>query len=178
MRFCQRLIVGTLLVLLTRLAAQAEIKVVTEHNSGADATPSFKFKSIAAPASNAASNAKFTIVDGDRDDASGDLTVLHDGKLPTEEDQPERNFFFAQNQDGGRLAIDLGKAIEVKQVNTYSWHPSMRGPQVYKLYAADAPRPGSMPSPRRTRIPPNAVGNSWRPSILAPVRVKAEGNTL
>src|SRR5208283_3970842 len=42
----------------------------------------------------------------------------------------------------GRLAIDLGKAIEVKQVNTYSWHPGTCGPQVYKLYAADGSEPG------------------------------------
>ena len=28
-------------------------------------------------------------------------------------------------------------AIEIKQVNTYSWHPNTRGPQVYKLYASD-----------------------------------------
>ena len=106
------------------------------------------------PASNdAASKAKFTLVDGRRDDAGGELTVLHDGKLPTEEDQPERNFFFAQGQDGGRLAIDLGKAIEVKQVNTYSWHPGTRGPQVYKLYAADGAAPGFNAEPKKGTDP-------------------------
>jgi len=33
--------------------------------------------------------------------------------------------------------VDLGRARELKQVNTYSWHPTTRGPQVYKLYASD-----------------------------------------
>ena len=33
--------------------------------------------------------------------------------------------------------MDLGSAIEIKEVNTYSWHPNTRGPQVYKLYASD-----------------------------------------
>jgi hypothetical protein len=33
--------------------------------------------------------------------------------------------------------VDLRRAIDIKQVNTYSWHPNTRGPQVYKLYASD-----------------------------------------
>ena len=72
---------------------------------------------------------------------------------PREEDQPDRNFFFTQDEDGGRLAIDLGKAIEVKQVNTYSWHPNTRGPQVYKLYAADGAAPGFNAQPKRDTDP-------------------------
>ena len=82
-----------------------------------------------------------------------DLDVLHDGKVPTEEDQPDKNFFFAQDEDGGRLAIDLGKPIEVKQVNTYSWHPGTRGPQVYKLYAADGTATGFDPQPKKDTDP-------------------------
>jgi hypothetical protein len=130
------LVVG--LILLPGTAARAEVKVTVESNHDSDATSAFKFKKIPGPVSNdAASKAKFTIVDGNKDANSGELSVTHDGKLPSEEDQPDRNFFFAENEDGGRLSIDLGKAIEVKQVNTYSWHPNTRGPQVYKLYAAD-----------------------------------------
>ncbi len=129
---CKRLILAALLLLLTGLAAQAEVKVVVERNRKADATAGFKFKNVPPPASNdAASEATFALVDGLRDRSGGDLKVLHDGKVPTNEDQRRRNFFFARGQDGGRLAIDLNKVIEVKQVNTYSWHPGARGPQVY-----------------------------------------------
>ena len=38
---------------------------------------------------------------------------------------------------GGRILVGLDHLTEVKQVNTYSWHPASRGPQVYKLYASD-----------------------------------------
>ena len=63
--------------------------------------------------------------------------MLHDGQLPTEADQPQRSFFFAQSSQGGRLLVDLGEASNLKQVNTYSWHPGTRGPQVYRLFAAE-----------------------------------------
>jgi hypothetical protein len=157
MRFCQRLMMPTLLVLLAGMTAQAEVKVAVERNRDADATPQFKFKKIPAPAgNNAASKAKFSIVDGTRDDNGADLDVLNDGKLPTEEDQPSTNFFFAEGEDGGRLAVDLGKAIEVKQVNTYSWHPNTRGPQLYKLYAADGSAADFNAQPKKDTDPANA----------------------
>jgi hypothetical protein len=154
MRTCCRLVVGILLVLLAGLSAHAEIKVVVERNRGDDATPKFKFKNIASPVGDdAASKAKFTLVDGRKDDESGELDVLHDGKLPTEEDQPSSNFFLAQNEDNGRLAIDLGKAIDIKQVNTYSWHPNTRAAQVYKLYAADGSASGFNAEPKNDTDP-------------------------
>jgi hypothetical protein len=153
MKFFQRLVLGVLFSLAAGLT-QAEIKVVAERNQGDDATPHFKFKTIASPAANnAASKAKFSIVDGHRDDNGADLEVLNDGKLPTEEDQPSTNFFFTQGEDGGRLAVDLGKAIEVKQVITYSWHPNTRGPQVYKLYAADGSAAGFNGEPKKGTDP-------------------------
>jgi len=57
--------------------------------------------------------------------------------VPAEADDPGSNFFFKDGTPGGRIEVDLGHAFELKQVNTYSWHPSTRGPQVYKLYAGD-----------------------------------------
>ncbi|MBE0536682.1 MAG: DUF1080 domain-containing protein, partial [Phycisphaerae bacterium] len=88
----------------------------------------------------------FTVVDGRRDRNGGDVDKLNDGKMPTDADQPGENFFFAAGTGGGRLLADLGAAVEIKQVNTYSWHPNTRGPQVYKLYAGNGgegfnPRP-------------------------------------
>ena len=124
--------------LLAISAAFAETKVVVDYNDTSHASADFKFKTVPAPAkTNAATKANFTIVDGERDENGGDLDALHDGKLPTEEDQPSENFFFNAGTDGGRLLVDLGAALELKQVNTYSWHPGTRGPQVYKLYASD-----------------------------------------
>jgi hypothetical protein len=66
--------------------SNAEVKVDAEHRTG---TPAFRFTSVPAPANNdAASQAKFTIVDGEGDPNGGELAVLHDGRLPTEADQP------------------------------------------------------------------------------------------
>jgi hypothetical protein len=129
---------AAVLLLLAAVGARAEIKATVEHIKNEDATAEFKFKKVpVAVKENAARKAKVTIVDGTKDDNSGDVDKVNDGKLPTEEDQPSENFFFDAGTAGGRLLMDLGKEIDIKQVNTYSWHPNTRGPQVYKLYASD-----------------------------------------
>ncbi len=134
--------------------ARAEIKIVVDHNSNENASAAFKFKNVPTPSKNdAATNARFTILDGERDDNGGDLDRLHDGKLPTEEDEPAENFFFNAGTEGGRLRVDLGKLIEIKQINTYSWHPNTRGPQVYKLYAADGKAEAFNSQPRKATDP-------------------------
>jgi len=118
--------------------ARAEVKVTVGHNNNDNAGPSFRFLNVPPPAhKNAASGAKFIIVDGEIDPASGGLEKLNNGQLPTEEDQPDENFFFNAGTKGGRLELDLGSVTGIKQIQTYSWHPAARGPQVYKLYAAD-----------------------------------------
>ena len=116
-------------LLLTATASFAEIKVVVEHNDNGDATAAFKFKTVPAPAkTNAAIQAKFILADGEQDENGGGLEKLHDGAVPTEEDQPAENFFFNAGTAGGRIVLDLGSALDLKQVNTYSWHPNTRGP--------------------------------------------------
>ena len=45
--------------------------------------------------------------------------------------------------------MDFGSPIEIAQVNTYSWHPNSRGPQLYKLYAADGSDPKFNADPKR-----------------------------
>ena len=123
--------------------ARAEIKVVVERNSNDEARPGFKFKTVPSPSSNdSATKAKFTLLDGQKDNNSGDLEKLHDGKLPSEEDQPSENFFFEAGTDGGRILVDLGTAIELKQINSYSWHSNTRAPQVYNLYGSDGQAAG------------------------------------
>lgn len=134
MKSCILIVAGV--SLLAALTSFAEVKVVAERNESG--SPGFQFKNVPAPSrGDAATKAKFTIVDGERDGNGGELAQLHDGRLPSEDDQPARNVFFAQGTDGGRLQIDLGANTTIKQINTYSWHAGSRGPQVYKLYASD-----------------------------------------
>ena len=120
-----------------------DVAVLFERNQRGRETPQYGFEKVPAPSkSDAASKASFVIVDGRRDRNGGDIAKLHDGLLPTSRDDPAENFFFAAGTEGGRLLVDLGKAVQVEQVNTYSWHAATRGPQVYKLYASEGGREG------------------------------------
>lgn len=139
------------------LPAWAEPKVVFEHDaSGAG----FAFKSISLPANNdVATGAKFVVIVGDRDRNGGDLAVLHDGKVPVGEDQPGANFFFRAGADGGRVTVDLGRSISIKQINSYSWHAGTRGPQVYKVYGASGEGQGFESAPKKD-VSPESCG--WK----------------
>ena len=142
------------LLLFAAVMARADVKVVADHNDTDHATAGFKFKNVPSPVkTNAAIAAKFTIVDGEKDPNSAELDALHDGKLPAEQDEPATNFFFNAGTEGGRILIDLGSAIDVKQVNTYSWHTDTRAPQVYDLYASDGTAAGFNASPNKDTNP-------------------------
>lgn len=163
-------ICGASTVLLTALASRGEIKVVAEHNDGSRATGEFKFRNVPSPSKDdAAGKARFTIVAGTRDPAGADLDKLNDGKLPTEEDQPSENFYFDVATAGGRLQADLGSAIAIKQVNTYSWHPNARGPQVYKLFGSDGTATDFNAQPKRGTDPENC---GWKPIANVDTRPK------
>src|SRR5664279_1865957 len=126
----RNIIAGVALMLLAVLTARAEIKVAVDRNTEGD--PEFKFTHVPSPLVNdLAAKGKLTIVDGMSDPNGSNLRALNDGRLPDEEDQPTGNFFFAAGTDGGRLQLDLGSVIAIKQVNSYSWHPGNRAPQVY-----------------------------------------------
>ncbi len=140
--------------------SRADVQVAVDHNDLDHSTAEFKFKSVPSPVkTNAAINAKFSVVDGEKDSNSAELDVLHDGKLPTEQDQPDQNFFFNAGTDGGRIGIDLGSVIDIKQVNTYSWHVDTRAPQVYSLYAADGTAEKFNAAPKND-VDPTTVG--WK----------------
>ncbi len=163
-------IVSAGIFLLAGLLAHAEVAVTVGHNQNDDATAAFKFKNVPSPsAGNAAMRAKFTIVDGDIDPNSGDLSKLNDGKLPDTEDQPDENFFFNAGTSGGRLEADLGGVIGIKQINTYSWHSNTRGPQVYKLYASDGASKDFNVAPTNG-VNPETCG--WK--LIATVNTKAK----
>src|SRR5262249_55741986 len=67
---------------------------------------------------------------------------------------------------------DLGHVISVKQVGSYSWHRGTRGPQVYKLYAADGAAPGFNPEPKKGTDPATA---GWK--LLASVDTRPKDGT-
>src|SRR5581483_1798352 len=94
--------VGLSALLISTLVSLGDVKVAVDYNEGESATAEFKFKSVPSPSRNdAATTAKFTIVDGEPDRAGGSIKKLHDDKVPDEGDQPEENFFFNAGTDGG-----------------------------------------------------------------------------
>jgi hypothetical protein len=142
------------MVLVCGTVSHAEIRIVAEHRRNENATSDFKFKNVPPPSkSDAAGPAKFTVVEGSSDANGGDVDTLHDGQLPTHEDHPARSFFFRAGTEGGRLLVDLGGITGIKQVNTYSWHPDTRGPQVYQLYASDGKADAFDPQPKKGTDP-------------------------
>ena len=147
-----------LLLLLPLLFVDA--RIAFEHNPNSAATREFKFKSIASPSKDdAAANAKLTLIDGDLDGGSAELAALVDGRLPQDEDEPGSNVYFRAGSSGGRFRMDFTTPLDVARVNTYSWHPSSRGPQLYKLYAATGDESNLNLDPKRG-VDPSTTG--WK----------------
>jgi len=158
------------LMLSVALAASAKVKVTIDHNARPEATASFKFKYVPSPAKeDAAATAKLSLVVGERDRNSADLSALTDGILPADEDEPRSNFFFKAGDSGGRFLMDLGRAIAIKQVNSYSWHSDSRAPQIYNLYASDGADADFNPSPDAKTHP---AGCGWK--LIATVDTTAQ----
>jgi hypothetical protein len=136
-------------VLLLGVTLRAEVIVTAERSADG-----FKFSSVPSPARrDAATTARFQLIEGGSDANGAGTAALHDGRAPTEEDQPSANFFFAAGTEGGRVQIDLGQLISVKEVRSYSWHGSTRAPQVYQLYAADGTADGFQAEPKKNVKP-------------------------
>jgi hypothetical protein len=136
-RYGIHLFAASALLLMLWTRCPADVIVTVEHHDNNHATRQFKFDTVPQPSrDDAATDATFSRVYGEKDNNASDVDCLHDGKVPDWEDRPPKNFVFASGE-GGRLLVDLGHPIEIGQVNTYSWHPSTRGPQVYKLYLSD-----------------------------------------
>jgi hypothetical protein len=163
----------TAALLILIFTAQAQVKITTDHNSNATTSSAFKFKNVPSPAKDdAAAKATMLVIEGEIDGNGADLSALIDGALPTEEDQPAANFFWDAGTGGGRFRMDLGSVIEVAQVNTYSWHPNTRGPQVYRLWASDGTDPKFNAAPK-SNIDPVTCG--WKLITVVDTRSK-EGN--
>ena len=162
-------IVATGGVLMAR-AAGADVKIVMERNSGAQASKAFRFAEVPLPVKDdAAAKASLMIVDGEIDGNSAALSALTDGMVPGEEDEPDANFFFEQGTWGGRVRMDFGNVIEIAQVNSYSWHPNTRGPQVYKVYGTDGTGANFNAAPKAS-IDPASCG--WK--LIASVDTRTQ----
>jgi len=165
-----RIVIGSILVLLVQAGPA---KVTSDWNNNTTATRAFKFKNVPTPIKDdAGAHAKLMLLDGEIDPNGASLSALTDGALPTEEDQPAANFFFDAGTGGGRFRMDLGSVIEIASVNTYSWHPNTRGPQVYKLWASDGTDTKFNAEPKGT-IDPTTCG--WKLITVVDTRSK-EGN--
>jgi hypothetical protein len=161
MNILQQSLFATLLI--CALAAHAE--VVVDRLDNEHATPGFKFPHVPLPRrGDAAAKATFTLLDGQPDGNGGSLDKLHDGALPETGDQPSACFFFRPGTDGGRILVDLGSVIELRQIGTYSWHRDTRAPQVYRVYASDGKAADFNPQLHRPADPAQA---GWK--LLADV---------
>ncbi len=154
-------------LLLPHPPARAEASVTVEHNDNQAASDEHRFKTILPPRLSAATGAVFKVVDGSADASSASPDVLQDGKGAGAGDEPPSNFFF-QAGTGGRLLVDLGKVIAVKEIDTYSWHFNVRAPQVYKVYGSDG-RGGFEAAPKRPQDPAQA---GWKLIAAVDTRLK------
>lgn len=168
----RRLIFTAVWVLVLFVPAHAQVRVTIDHNDDKTANAEFKFARVPAPARNdAAARGTFKIVDAEADGNSADISALNDGLLPDAEDQPRKNFFLNTGTGGGRLLLDLGSVIDIAQVNSYSWHSSSRGPQVYQIWASDGAEPNFNAEPKGT-IDPARCG--WRSIAIVDTRTADE----
>ena len=168
-RRCFLLTAAAAALLVSASVSFAEIKTATSHDP--DGQLGFRLPGIPAPSRNdLATTAKFALLAGEADGNGGSLEQLHDGKVPDDADEPARNFFFAGGTSVGRLLVDLNRVTEIKEVNTYSWHPSTRGPQVYKPYAGNG---GGEDFNARTKQSEDLEESGWK--LIAQVDTRSKG---
>lgn len=155
-----RTILAIVLFAVISTMADAQPRITIAHNDNKTANAEFKFANVPSPArDDAATNARVVIVDGEADPNGADVTALVDGLLPSSGNQPRRNFFVTAGSGGARLLMDLGKLIQVAAVNSYSWHPNSRAPQVYRIWASDGADHNFNAEPK-ANLDPRACG--WK----------------
>ena len=131
--------------------------------SGND-TAAFKFPTIDPPSARdyadaSQHHATIRVARGKPHPDSGPVGVLLDGRGQSRSDSPGESFYFDENTSG-LILLDLGRAIDVSRVNTYSWHKGdvdnrdrTRAVQKYYLYGARGPQPPSTEG--------DPVANGW-----------------
>jgi hypothetical protein len=149
-------------------SAHAQVTVTIDHNGAG--TGNFKFNNVPTPAKeDTGARARWQLLVGELDPNGADFSALNDGLLPTSQDQPTANLFFSAGSSGGRFRMDLGKMVEIAQVNSYSWHHNSRGPQVYLLYASDGASPKFNADPKGY-VDPTTAG--WKLLTIVDTRQK------
>ena len=102
----------------------------------------FSFENIPPPATNdLGSRARWQVISGKVDRNGGGIASMHDGKVPNGDFEPRTNFFFAAGSNGGLVHVNLGDAVDLKRITSYSRHFKNRGPQVFDLYASLSEKP-------------------------------------
>jgi hypothetical protein len=140
-----------------------ERQVMTRIESG-DGTAAFRFPTIQPPsredyADQALGHATIRVARGElkKDPGnSGPAAVLLDGSGQSRQDAPHESAFFREDSSGSFL-VDLGQAISITRVNSYSWHQHYfdrthrhRATQRFTLYGfAGDDLPNLTRSPRR-----------------------------
>lgn len=148
--------------------AHAQVTVTIDHNPAG--TGNFNFSTVPTPVKDdAGAQAKWLLLVGELDLNGAGFNALSDGVLPSRQDQPTANFFFSAGTSGGRFRLDMGRVLEIAQVNSYSWHPNSRGPQVYLLYASDGSDPKFNAEPKGY-IDPTTAG--WKLLTIVDTRAK------
>jgi hypothetical protein len=140
--------------MITLEAGRQQVMVRVERG---DETPEFRFPTIEAPSDKDYADARqghatIRVVGGKlrtsrTGSSSGPPEKLIDGRGQPGPDVPGESVFF-EDESSGRLLMDLGRAVAVTKVNTYSWHQNglnldnrLRALQNYTLYgfAGDEP---------------------------------------
>ena len=130
---------------------------------------------LASAGTNAAAHGTFTIVDGIP--AKSPPSLLVSGTLPDNDDAPTQNFCFESGTLEGRLKLDLGGTVEIKQIITVSRHKSARAPQVYTLYISDGTSPGFDPAPKIGIDPAKHGWTRWASVDSRPTPPASPGGT-
>jgi hypothetical protein len=152
------------------VTASSQTRITIGHNDNKTANAEFKFANVPSPSrDDAASHAQVMMVDGEADANGGDVIALTDGVLPASPDQPRRNFFVTAGSGGARVLIDLGRAIEIASINSYSWHPDSRAPQVYRVWGSDGSNPKFISAPK-ANVDPRTCG--WK--VIATVDTRTD----
>ncbi|HEY8228314.1 MAG TPA: hypothetical protein VIG25_23815 [Pyrinomonadaceae bacterium] len=168
-------LITTLLMAMPLMLPSLDAKITIDHNANNVANHDFKFNTVSSPAKDdAAAKAELVLIDGEIDGNGADLTAVNDGVLPSDQDEPSKNFFFNAGTTGGRFRFDFGRVIDIAQVNSYSWHTNTRAPQVYNLYGSDGLDPKFNADPNR-RVKPESVGWTLIASVNTTTQNSVEG---
>jgi len=165
-------LLAALLLALGSGGMAAAVQITVDRNRGEAATPAFQFERVPPPAKDdAAAQADVVLVAGTMDANSGGLVALQDGLLPSNKDQPQSNLFFRAGTWGGRVRFDFGKPIDIAAIDSYSWHPGSRAPQLYKVYGSDGSEPNLNLTPA-SRLDP--AQNGWKLIAFVDTRAGSE----